>query len=265
MKLHQRPYQEHQLEPRGEWYPLHHGLYTRKDFGKVEHGPEYFLEHSALLCAIDASRESGTTDEPLTTMELGAGWGQKTLDMVSYCNNLGVRVLPYLVEADPTHYKQMLRVLKYNNIPAFPLYGAVSGTNGWASFANRGPEYKKHAWAQHLARKREKGDLEVPVYSLRWLFETFQLDRVHVLHMDVQGAETAVIMGGKHILSKVDTFIIGIHGGNHITDIPELFKKYAPEHKVILTLPKHSGEHKIDGFDHPIDVRSDGVLILSQV
>jgi len=264
MKLYQRPYRQvPKTKGTGDWYKLHHGLVTNRKFGKAEHGPEYFLEHSAILCALDASIRQ--KNSKITTMELGAGWGQKTLDMVAYCRKQGVGIMPYVVEADGTHYTWLLRTLAANNVLAVPVYGAVSGTFGWADFCNEGDVYTKHAWAQHLARSSEIGNMSVPVFTLAWVFETFNISKIDVLHMDVQGSETNVITGAVNYLHKIDTFIFGIHAGDHITEIPQLFQKYSPEHKVVLALPKHSGVHTLPGFDNPVDIRSDGILILSKV
>jgi hypothetical protein len=80
MKLYQRPYRQvPKTKGTGDWYKLHHGLVTNRKFGKAEHGPEYFLEHSAILCALDASirQKNSKGNTKITTMELGAGWGAK--------------------------------------------------------------------------------------------------------------------------------------------------------------------------------------------
>ena len=258
MKIHQRPIRITR-QRKGDWIQLHHGLFTHKSFGKSEHGPEYFIEQSAIKCCIDGC------ESPLTTMELGAGWGQQTLNMVGYCRQVKKYSVSYCVEADPTHYKRLLRVLRRNDIPAIPIYGAVSKELGWAGFQNKGELYAKHAWAQHLTRSNEEPTTQVPTFTLDWLFENFQIPKIHILHMDVQGAETAVITGGLKSLPLIDNIIIGIHAGDHINAIPELFKRHSPEHKVVLSLPKYSGLQHIEGFDEPVDIRFDGVLILSRV
>lgn len=252
----------------GTWVQQRHGLYANSSFGRVGTGPKEgeadLLEQSAIFCGIDYSIDYlGKTGE-VVVVEIGAGWGRQTIRAAGYCKSIGQDIQAYAVEADPTHYDWLCQTIRYNNVNCVPLYGAMCDKVGWSKF-RRSTDPANDYGQMLIEHKGNTNVYHVPTLSLAWLFKTFQLSHIHVLHMDAQGAETSIIAGALDYLSQIDNIIIGTHGDSHNTEIPKLFAVHSPKHEVCVNILKHSGLQTIPGFTKAMNFHTDGLLILSKV
>jgi FkbM family methyltransferase len=108
------------------------------------------------------------------------------------------------VEPLPTNVKLGRRNLAQNGIDAHFIEAAVGEEDGVARFqTDRG-----HSNRGHLDTS---GELEVPVVSMRTLLA--DLDRVDLLKIDIEGAESELFRGDLSWLEKVKAIIIEFHSG----------------------------------------------------
>ena len=163
--------------------------------------------------------------------ELGAGWGRMCLELAGIIDHSIVDVVPssyrcLAVEGEPTHYDWIKDNFESQNINGVAVMGAVSDRNGSCLF-DAGPDPGAcygQAMASLVTRRRlpslstllnviKKRSIRIPMYTIDSLIQTFEFDRVDIIHIDVQGAEYKTIMGAKESFKKdlIDYLWISTH------------------------------------------------------
>jgi FkbM family methyltransferase len=163
--------------------------------------------------------------------ELGAGWGRLCLELAGIIDHNIIEVVPdsyrcLAVEGEPTHYEWTKDNFELQNINGIVVMGAVSDKNGSCLFdASPDPEAcYGQAMASLLTKRRlpsltslfgvfKKRNIRVPMYTIDSLIQTFDFDRVDIIHIDVQGAEYKTMLGAKESLKKelIDYIWISTH------------------------------------------------------
>lgn len=176
-----------------------------------------------------------------TMVELGAGYGRWLVNAAVALGQVAPerRVLLVGVEGEPTHYRWLRRHLRDNGLDPREhrlIRAAVSARDGWVRF-QRGDA---SGWyGQAITRSDPSARLAGPVSRLiRWTRNTAAnrlafgssarkvrwtrsvslstvlepLDRVDLVHVDVQGAEAEVLEAGReHLAVKVRRVHVGTH------------------------------------------------------
>lgn len=184
---------------------------TRKDFQTMfsrEVYPAYVLEVFSFLSILD---EIGGDD--VTLFELGAGRAPWCLALAAASRFRLVSQPPrtsrmVAVEAEPIHFRWSTEHCLRQGLNAQVLWGAVSDTVGTRRFWN--DVDPAASMGQALT---PGGNIEVPSYSVDYLRGAQDVDRIDVMHMDVQGAELEVIKGCRESLmdDAIEYIIIGTH------------------------------------------------------
>jgi FkbM family methyltransferase len=150
----------------------------------------------------------------ISMMELGAGRGDWCLALAG---TIVHRLIPctadryrcLAVEAEPTHFEWTKQHFEQQHINATAVHGAVCGHDGNCKL------YTKADPADHYGQSicDEKGNLEVPCYSISTLCNKYGFNHVDILHMDIQGAEVDAIEGLlPHLgIISIDYLMIGTH------------------------------------------------------
>jgi FkbM family methyltransferase len=175
--------------------------YLRPDLQSVT--SEYF-EWISVLCAVAAA----TTD--FTMIEAGSGWGRWLLRGAMACRQVGRGFRLVGVEAEPEHFEWMKAAFRDNGLEPdehLLVNAAVAGRGGEGWFVTgdpRGwygqslvPEGDAPWYAQqpqmNVSRVRQVGLVE--------LLQRFE--KVHLVDMDVQGAEAEIVEAAADSLDRV--------------------------------------------------------------
>jgi FkbM family methyltransferase len=146
-----------------------------------------------------------------TMLELGAGYGRWIVNAAAALR--AYSDLPSsltAVEAEPTHFRWLELHCRDNGVPATLVHAAVAPRRGSVTFAVGDPA----AWyGQAIVDERwTPGEVEtVDAVTLCDLLRP--LERVDLIHCDIQGAEADVFeAGASDVDSKVRRVHIGTHG-----------------------------------------------------
>lgn len=191
-------------------------------------------------------------------VEAGAGWGGQSLTVVSAVGNQVVdmkvkNVLTLAIEAEPGHYQFLCETFLMNGIVGLPIFGAVSDSLGWPTFYAVKPPADNYG--QSL---RAGGNINVPCFTVEYLYDTFKLDVIDLIHMDVQGEEPKVIRGALPVIKYIRYLLVCPHHEDHVAEITNLL---SPTHNCLLSLGPRSGYHDIPGFPLPIHIPQDGIML----
>jgi FkbM family methyltransferase len=197
-------------------------------------------------------------DPNMVFVEAGAGWGSQSLTITSAVKNQVVdmkvkNTLTFAVEAEPGHYQFLCETFLMNGIKGAPLFGALSDSIGWPSFYAQKPSADNYG--QSL---QSGGNINVPCFTVEYLVDTFKIDQIDLIHMDVQGEESKVIRGALPVIKKINYLLVCPHHGPCINEITELL---SPTHTCLLSLPARSGYHDIPGFPLPVHLPQDGMML----
>lgn len=180
------------------------------------------VEWLALLTAVLAARET------LTVVELGAGRGPWLVRAgVAWRRLYPTAPLTLIgVEGEPTHVEMLHQHIALNRLDAptdVPadiriMSGAVGSTDGETMFevaqrptAEWGTRRAGDSGLAGLPRVRPAGTVRVTQWSLTTLLR--DLNRVDLLHIDIQGDELAVLEAAKPALqAQVRHLVVGTHG-----------------------------------------------------
>ena len=214
----------------------------------------------------------------VTLVEVGAGWGEWCMALVGALRNriAGPSATYHCVgiEANQKHYANMTKnfaTLDGGDGSCEAWWGAVSDRMGFVKFDAgeiadewcggnisggpfRGSRLLGKLWSfWHKAMGRT-----VDVSSLT--LDGLAMDRVDILHIDVQGAEEAVIRGAKDTLKRTRYVMIGTHGAGINRRLPSLL----PDHRLMLNLlPGIAGA--LDGRLVRISKGQDGLQLYGPV
>jgi FkbM family methyltransferase len=211
--------------------------YTAPTFQRGEY-PAVSEELFEWLDVLESVLEAG---ELFTMVELGAGWGRWLVNAAVALRQLDPERPTRLVgvEAEPTHYKWLRRHLLDNSIDPKQhrlIRAAVAERDGWVSFQRgdaadwygqaiergdpaaklAGPASRLIRWSRNTAANRtafghsaRKVRRSRAVSLARILAP---LDRVDLIHVDVQGAEAAVLEAAA---AELDAKVARVHVGTH--------------------------------------------------
>jgi FkbM family methyltransferase len=255
------------IDPPIGWYPIGFGGVKATHFSGQAHADSAKKAHQTTtpcinesafeLCA-ELSVLEQLQDPGMYFIELGAGWGAQTVNIVTAVRNhvvdTGVcATYSIALEADPGHYGFLCETFRENQIVGLPLYGAISRSLGWPPFS------AMTAPADSYGQKLEaNGNLHVPCFTLANLLETFDIPEVHLVHMDIQGAEPDALLGADDLITRFRYIIVCPHRTGHMGLIRGLL---ADTHNEIVAYDQRSGYHNYPGFPLPVYLPQDGIML----
>lgn len=201
----------------------------------------------------------------ITFMELGAGYAEWCIALDGVIKHKIVDVIPQsyyalAVEGEPLHYMWAAQHFEKNNVKGKALQVAVSDRRETVEFSigNSADNYGQGIVGVDGFMRGLRSKLS----SQTRLIECFTFDQlntfehVDLVHVDVQGAETKVIMGamGSILAGKVDYWMIGTHKAMHNENIRGLLSPY---YESIVDIDPRT----IGGFNGINALCGDGVMI----
>jgi len=262
-------------EPEG-WVPFWHGYFQmakvrsqiklqadRKTHTRPKDGSgrEVTLDESRLEQQVFLNIVADIGDEEISMFELGAGRGDWCLALAGVvdhglieCRARRVRCLA--VEGEPTHYQWTKEHFEAQGVAAQAVHGAVYSTNGTCRF--KIVDDPSDNYGQSVSGD---GQIDVPTYTVDALAERHGFDRIHIFHVDVQGAEVHALVGAKRTLlsGSPDYFIIGTHSKELNEQIRFLL---SPLYAVLIDYP-----HRAGIVDTPFGkayLPADGMIVLKR-
>jgi FkbM family methyltransferase len=165
-------------------------------------------------------------------LEVGTGWGHWCLALASVIDNRIIPVTPasyrcLAIEAEPTHYQWAKEHFKAQNIDGTVIHAAVSNKNDRCRFSvyhapdscygqaisfpisSQGFESTIMSLFSLISAKT----INIPMYTVDHLIQTYKFDHVDIIDMDVQGAEYKVMLGAAESIKNdlIDYLKIGTH------------------------------------------------------
>jgi len=224
---------------------------SRIDPGTVDSFDETMFEDFCELSILER-----ISKKTITMMELGAGAGNQSIDvsaMVKWrlCDTQVESVQCYAVEAEATHFRWLQENFKFNDLSGHTIFGAMSDELTWMPFDNKRPPADSYGQALGCP------GMHVPVFTVDYFVDLFELECIDILHMDVQGEESKVISGcAKSIEAGKIDYIIECP---HTLEIGEdIKKKLDPYYDCIVDMPTWSGLHNL-GLTKPVNIPQDGL------
>ena len=257
----------HRASPREGWQPAGYGGLSGKHFTSPAHisgarevhkSSKPRINESQFEACVELSILEALPGPEMIFMELGAGWGGQTLAFHTAILNQVVdtavkSLTAYAVEAEPGHYRFLVETWIQNEIAGIPIFGAVATGLAWEPFYSVVPSADNYGQSLH-----PRGNITVPVFTLANLVETFSLEEIDLVHMDVQGAEPQVLLGALPVIEKFRYLIVCPHYPNHVLQIIELLDS---THKLLVSFGPSSGYHELEGFPLPIHMPQDGIML----
>jgi len=206
-------------------------------------------------------------------VELGAGYAEWCCALDGVIKHRLIPIIPYsyqalAVEAEPTHYQWACEHFKTNNIVGAVHRCAVSDRKGFISFSvgdaatNYGQGIVGVDGPLRGFRNRLSGKTErvrcVSFDELLKDWATF-IPHADLVHVDVQGAETKVILGAMESVKagKVSYWLIGTHRAQHNENIRRLLLSH---YELVVDVEPRS----IGGADGLKALCGDGVMVWKQ-
>jgi FkbM family methyltransferase len=144
-----------------------------------------------------------TVQPGMTCLDIGANVGYYTL-LFSKLTGPSGRVFAFEpLPANGNYLRRHVRMNRCQNVRVFDL--ALTDFNGEAAFA----EHENRS----MGNLSNAGSLTVHCTTLETLLRDGEIETPHVLKIDVEGAELAVLLGGRQILQAAKPFIfLATHG-----------------------------------------------------
>lgn len=178
------------------------------------------LEWIDVLEAVMAARKR------FTVVELGAGigtWSVNSIAALRAYSDLPYRVLA--VEADPMHFRWMRDHFRLNHLRrrwCRRVHAAVWNTDGTADFySGEADRWYGQTLVTIAGPGLDHSVVRVKTVTLARLLR--RVDRVDLLHLDVQGAELPVLEQGQSVLSRVKRVHIATHSAHGEEGLRVLF------------------------------------------
>lgn len=224
----------------------------------VHQSTQPVIGETAFELCVEMSVLEALPGPEMVFMELGAGWGAQTLNIVTAVRNQVVDtavkdVWAYTVEAEPGHYRFLCESFRANDLPGIPIFGAVSDTLGWPTFYAERPPDSNYGQSLH-----PRGNIIVPSFTLENLLKTFHVEEIDFVHMDIQGAEPLALCGAGDLLSRFRYLLVCPHYDDHLYQISQLL---CPTHNLVVGFGPRSGYHDVPGFPLPIHLPQDGIML----
>ncbi len=112
------------------------------------------------------------------------------------------------IEPDPSNAETLRRNLSHEAVPVEVIEGAVWPTRGHVSVL-RGHFRDGREWATQVGQPSEQGP-HVPTFTMRELISRMG-NRIDILKIDIEGAETAIFAADPGLLSHVRCCVIELH------------------------------------------------------
>lgn len=266
IKVYQFPQKPYQRPPNPVgWEPAWHGLYhlvesTSDKIRKMNAQKEqdgYSAHTLEQFCFLSILEEIG--HKHVNLFELGCGRAPWCLALASATMHRFIDPSPssyrtLAVEAEPIHYLWARKHLRCQDINSEIIYAAMHSFIGSCRFAaDTNP-------AEHMGQAvSDTGNIIVPTVTIDHLRKKYNFDRIHILHMDIQGMEVEALKGAVQSLEQglIDYLIIGTHG----KEIEKTTRSMlAPSHELILELPS-LGILSIEGISRSFRSYDDGVQL----
>lgn len=253
--------------PSSEWVPASFGGVTAAFFTSPAHQSRAKSVHTTETPCINESQFELCMELSvlqsldklgMTFMELGAGWGAQSLTIAMAVRN-SIVDMPvefsycYAVEAEPGHYEFLCMAFQANKIHGLPIFGAVADTLSWPSFYAVKEPADNYGQSLH-----PRGNIQVPCFTIENLVQTFKIEEVDLVHMDIQGAEPQALQGTLPVIDHFRYLIVCPHFGSHVDQIGKLLE---PTHNCLLSFGPASGYHELPGFPLPIYIPQDGIML----
>jgi len=143
-----------------------------------------------------------------TVVDLGACQGIYTLFVAQ--NNTKGKI--YAVEPDPDNFEWLVQHLRKNNTKnVICINEAVVNRNGSVYFQKGATSGSGRIIDNNVSINSDKRIIEVKATTLDNIFEKFNMKRIHILKIDVEGAEVDVLIGGKKALKKTEKIVLECH------------------------------------------------------
>ncbi len=149
-----------------------------------------------------------------TVLDVGANEGFYALNLARH--NPGVKIIA--VEPNPVATELLQRNVDLNHFAknVALVKGALWSKSGVIDF-NLLPQVTSIGslvvTETSFLKEAKERIVKIPVraYTLEELFENYELDKVDILKMDIEGAEYEVLKNSSHVLSRIDRIVLEYH------------------------------------------------------
>ncbi|MCK5564568.1 MAG: FkbM family methyltransferase [Planctomycetes bacterium] len=199
--------------------------------------------------------------EHINMFELGAGRGDWCMSLAGVVDHhlIPHRTKTYrclALEGEPTHFQWTRDHFEHQNINGVAVHGAIQSYNGFCKF-DANPEPADN-YGQSV---KDRGNIEIPCYTIDWLMKDYSFDHLDIIHIDVQGAEYDALLGASEAINKkaIDYLLIGTHTDDMNEKIMELIGN---KYNCIIDIV-----HRTHLIDTPIGKASmpvDGIMLMQR-
>lgn len=239
-------------KPKGDWKECWYGLYRLGECYSKEAWQQFkdaeaeahkqgCLGERELEVDIFLSILREIKDEEMTFVELGAGYADWCMALNGALRNNLVRTkvksaVCYAIEAEPTHVEWSLKHFKQWKMKGDVVPCIISDKNEKCKFAvDKDPSSNYGQSVTYTdSILRTAGNMlrrkMIELYSLKLdsLMKVKEIDKVHLIDMDVQGNEVRVVRGAMQTIEagKIDYWKIGTHGGKYNRQLQKLLSSH---------------------------------------
>ncbi len=134
-------------------------------------------------------------------MDIGAGVGEETL---TFSRAVGDRGQVICIEAHPRTFRCLQAMVRYNGLKnVIPIHAAIAEPGRATVSIENGNEY--------LANRIGRAGVRVPAMTIDEICSRLNLDRIHFLKMNIEGAERLAIQGMSGALGRINVLCISCH------------------------------------------------------
>jgi FkbM family methyltransferase len=268
-----------------KWTPSWHGLhrlteckspFAESRYQSAEnkaHGLGLLSEREYEIDCVLAVMQ-GLKRPTMTFMEIGAGYGEWCMAVNGVVRNRIVptaiqRVKAYAVEAEPSHHKWCVEHFDAHNLDGVVIWGAVADKDGDCRFSvmpNAADWYGQSLTvgngvlrtASNLLRRKS---VNVHCHTMDTVLEMLAIERLDLVHVDVQGAEARVVKGAEKAIreGRVDWWMFGTHGKGYND---ELEKMLGEKYEVVVNM--YPGVVSLSGNERGGVLCQDGIMLFKR-
>lgn len=156
-------------------------------------------------------------------LDIGANIGSYALRIAKHYKEMGVNVIA--IEAHPDNYKALCRNIQCNKLENIKTVNkAVAGHKGLVKMYERfhsGKRLGSDLYSIHdtflgpsNVFKQDGKVIQVECDKLDNILHSIEIDDVHVMKMDIEGAEALALQGASNTLQRLRKVIVEVHGDN---------------------------------------------------
>jgi FkbM family methyltransferase len=161
-----------------------------------------------------------------TVVDIGAGIGD---DALVFSRLVGASGRVIAIEAHPQTYRCMVKAIEANGLTnVIAVHAAVSDAEGFISISD-GDNFLSNS------TQNGQGSIRVRTRTLENILEETGSARVDLIKMNIEGAETAALMGMTHVLSTTPHVVISCHDFKANRGEGEAFRTYDDVYKILTT------------------------------